>query len=347
MYRRIPKKFLIAWMLLLITVLAGCSADTGNAGREAEADTAVLGIGSAPSSPYHYSRPPLPEPSLFPTGKTRATTIRTTQEADSDENGGRPTTAGRQTTARTTAPPYTEPTYVPPPDPPKQEKGPVPEATRGIVTFISDDWSANDWDYREVFVDRDVPCTIAAVVNNITDDEQSTSRYCLITLQNTYGYEVASHTVSHQNLLTLSSDDQRREILDSRRQLAGLGFDCFNICIPFGKYDESVLAIARSVYRAVRVSDSGVMQAPYTFDHLTTSWIDVDSYDEICHAVDAAWQNNGWCILSFHSNGYDTLEAFEAQVGRCIDYAQSKEGMLLLTLNDALDSLGAAAVPEF
>ncbi len=338
--------------LLLLIGLIGCSADTPGANLTGEDTAAVVsGVGSAPSSPYRYRRTSLPAPTTFTRGKTLATTTRAASEAgqpvDAHETDG---TAGnhtvtRRTVTRTTQSPYTETTYVAPPDPPKKEKMPISKATHGIVTFISDDWSANDWDYHEVFTGRGVPCTIAAVVNNITNDEQSVSRYRLITLQNTYGYEVASHTISHKNLLTLSADAQRREILDSRRQLVEMGFDCVNICIPFGKYNDTVLSVARSAYRAVRGSDEGVMQAPYPFNLLTTSWVDVASYEEICQAVDDAWQTNGWCILSFHSNGYDTLQAFEEQVGRCIDYAKSKEGMLLLTLNDALDSLGAAAAP--
>jgi len=232
----------------------------------------------------------------------------------------------------------------PPVAPPQKPRRQVTAPTNGIVSFASDDWSPNDWSYRDIFVGRNVECTIYTVVNNISQ-EGDESWINLITLQNTYGYEIASHTINHPRLTELSQDQQKFEIVDSKKQLIDLGFDCKNFSVPFGDYNDDVINIAASVYRSTRISENENLSSPYNFNLLKTFWIDASTTIELQAAIDAANINNSWCILSFHSNSYDDIADMDKTVGGCIDYAKSKSGMMILTIDDALTSLGAPAAP--
>jgi peptidoglycan/xylan/chitin deacetylase (PgdA/CDA1 family) len=61
-----------------------------------------------------------------------------------------------------------------------------------------------------------------------------------------WGYEVGSHTVTHQNLKKATSAQVRKELAASKAELEemiGGGYSVFTVCIPFGEYpaDDSLL----------------------------------------------------------------------------------------------------------
>lgn len=59
------------------------------------------------------------------------------------------------------------------------------------------------------------------------------------------GWEVASHTVSHLRLTTLSDADLARELADSRAACTeALGAECRTLCYPYGDVDDRVVAAA-------------------------------------------------------------------------------------------------------
>jgi peptidoglycan/xylan/chitin deacetylase (PgdA/CDA1 family) len=66
------------------------------------------------------------------------------------------------------------------------------------------------------------------------------------------GFEIGSHTVSHPHLPTLSDDELRRELRDSREQIANqVGRPCRFVAYPFGEYDRRVrVAVEAAGYEA-------------------------------------------------------------------------------------------------
>jgi peptidoglycan/xylan/chitin deacetylase (PgdA/CDA1 family) len=73
------------------------------------------------------------------------------------------------------------------------------------------------------------------------------------------GFEIASHTPRHANLLTLSDDDIVRDSIEARATLRErLGIETTSIAFPFGLNDARVrAALARGGYRAA-LADDGV-----------------------------------------------------------------------------------------
>jgi peptidoglycan/xylan/chitin deacetylase (PgdA/CDA1 family)/SAM-dependent methyltransferase len=72
------------------------------------------------------------------------------------------------------------------------------------------------------------------------------------------GFEIAGHTTSHANLLTLSDDEIVRDSIETRAALhEQLGIDATSIAFPFGLNDARVrAALARGGYR-VALADDG------------------------------------------------------------------------------------------
>jgi peptidoglycan/xylan/chitin deacetylase (PgdA/CDA1 family) len=81
------------------------------------------------------------------------------------------------------------------------------------------------------------------------------------------GIAIGSHTVSHPHLTTLSDDDLRRELTESKREIEDrLRRPCEELAYPYGEHDARVRAAARAAgYRrayALRGSRSDAYAAP-------------------------------------------------------------------------------------
>jgi peptidoglycan/xylan/chitin deacetylase (PgdA/CDA1 family) len=81
------------------------------------------------------------------------------------------------------------------------------------------------------------------------------------------GIAIGSHAVSHPHLTTLSADDLRRELNESREEIEDrLGRPCDDLAYPYGEHDERVRAATRAAgYRrayALRGSRSDAYAAP-------------------------------------------------------------------------------------
>ena len=59
------------------------------------------------------------------------------------------------------------------------------------------------------------------------------------------GHEIGGHTVTHQNLLTLTADEQNRQICTDRNTLLSWGFAVSSFAYPFVSFDATTKAIAQ------------------------------------------------------------------------------------------------------
>ena len=70
--------------------------------------------------------------------------------------------------------------------------------------------------------------------------------------------EVASHTMSHPDLRTLSDDDLARELTESRRRVEEVtGAPCRTLAYPYGAFDERVERAARAAGYALSYTWAG------------------------------------------------------------------------------------------
>jgi peptidoglycan/xylan/chitin deacetylase (PgdA/CDA1 family) len=110
------------------------------------------------------------------------------------------------------------------------------------------------------------PLTIPELAGD--DPEQlATMNWDELREQGARGIAIGSHAVSHPHLTTLSEDDLRRELNESKEEIEErLGRPCDDLAYPYGEHDQRVRAAARAAgYRrayALRGSRSDAYAAP-------------------------------------------------------------------------------------
>jgi len=74
------------------------------------------------------------------------------------------------------------------------------------------------------------------------------------------GWEIASHTVTHPDLTTVSGDQLEQELVRSRRILQRkFNTPVTNFCYPAGRYDDRVIAaVKKAGYRSATSTESGL-----------------------------------------------------------------------------------------
>jgi peptidoglycan/xylan/chitin deacetylase (PgdA/CDA1 family) len=129
------------------------------------------------------------------------------------------------------------------------------------------------------------------------------------------GHEIGGHTVSHQNLPTLSADEQNRQICLDRNTLLSWGYAVTTFAYPFVAFDATTKAIAQQCgYNAAR--SVGDLRSPFscsdcptaetvppadpyairTADDVESNW----TLSNLQNLVTRAEQNGGWLPLNLH-----------------------------------------------
>ena len=70
---------------------------------------------------------------------------------------------------------------------------------------------------------------------------------------------VESHTLSHRELTTISSEEERKEILESKENFEkDFGIELSTICYPVGDYDQTTINVAKEKYKFGLAMTGGV-----------------------------------------------------------------------------------------
>ncbi|MFP5312357.1 MAG: polysaccharide deacetylase family protein, partial [Actinomycetes bacterium] len=161
-------------------------------------------------------------------------------------------------------------------------------------------------------------------------------------LQNTYGWEIGSHTVDHQCLVSVGDDCQATkltaaqldaELANSKAALAAHGFDATAFAPPYGDYDMSAVARIAKYYTSMRgFADIGNNVWPLG-DYLVTN-IPVQEVTTPVSAlkakVDEAIANKTWAVFTFHdirpspSQNPDEYQYGTAELDQLAAYVQTK-----------------------
>jgi large repetitive protein len=162
--------------------------------------------------------------------------------------------------------------------------------------------------------------------------------------------QVASHTMSHPHLTTLSNDDLDWEFKESKRLLEQeLNTPIDTIFYPYGEYNARVVGQARRYYKYGRrafVGDTtGYNTRPFNFSELAVKSVrEFDTPETVIGWVTEALQGRKLLILVFHAivpgepGEYEYNEADLEQIIRSVS-----ENAPSLTISEAMAS--ARALP--
>ena len=87
--------------------------------------------------------------------------------------------------------------------------------------------------------------------------------------------EIGSHTLTHDNLPTLTEENKHREISVSKKQIEELfNIECFSFCYPFGLYDKNDLKLVEQTgYSNATTVEKGIteniIETPFLLKRIT------------------------------------------------------------------------------
>lgn len=160
-------------------------------------------------------------------------------------------------------------------------------------------------------------------------------------LQDTYQWEIGSHTVSHPLLASTDPEDQPRklttaqvtqELANSKSALAAQGINAVSFAAPYGDYNMPVLSQIAKYYSSNRgFADTGYNSWPNSDYILRTQQVQAGvSVATVKGYIDTAIANNQWLVLTFHdiavnaSTNPDDYQYKTADLDAIAAYAKAK-----------------------
>ena len=231
---------------------------------------------------------------------------------------------------------------------------------RGIVTIAFDDAYLDTYKHAITYLDKQrINSTLAipsSLIGNVFEKRLLMGVKELRSSINS-GHEIASHTLTHPNLLRLSSKDKKtviREISDSKKRLRNmLKCKISSFVFPYinKNQSKSLRLKTKPYYKSARITKNRLsfnkipIKDPYSVVGFAITKKHSLSY--LNKKVDYAQENNLWLIEVFHLVGKrNTLSAHRPKpyrffmhidhFKRHIDYILSKD-ILILTQKDAVE----------
>ncbi len=204
--------------------------------------------------------------------------------------------------------------------------------TQGMVTLSFDDaWASQYTNALPVLQKSGLPATfylISDVIRNNSNFPGYMTPGMATTIAN-LGYEIADHTISHPDLVTLTNAQINNEIIGSRTYLQNLtGKAVTTIAYPYGSVNAKVKNLtAAAGYAAGRgVDDSQLNTGTSDKYNLFSQCIEnTTSLASIKSWIDRAKANKQWYILCFHQIGStpDQFNIPTSEFQQILDYIKS------------------------
>ena len=160
-------------------------------------------------------------------------------------------------------------------------------------------------------------------------------------------HEIASHTISHPHLTSLSAANLTKELANSQttlRQTFGATGVADNFASPYGEYNSSVISEIQKYYRSHRSTDVGFnsKDAFNIYNIKVQNIVSTTTASEVQAWVNQALATNTWLVLVYHEVGstdggdeYSTTSSnFDAQMN-----VVKQSGITVKTTNQALDEI--------
>jgi peptidoglycan/xylan/chitin deacetylase (PgdA/CDA1 family) len=217
------------------------------------------------------------------------------------------------------------------------------EPDEGAVTIMFDDGNKTDITVGLPALQvKNFKATTAIPTGEI-GDEGKLSGTDLNSLVNA-GWELASHSVNHLDLTTLSASQLNQELADSKNTLKTYYPNTRNIALPLGAYNGFVMAEAAKHYRSARAFELGSNpEGLYAFDVKVRAVKSNTTVSEVQSWVNEAKNDKRWVILSFHAlaaSGDDEFHTEPGVFGQMVE-AVSQSGVKVVTYDEGLNMFGA------
>jgi peptidoglycan/xylan/chitin deacetylase (PgdA/CDA1 family) len=163
-------------------------------------------------------------------------------------------------------------------------------------------------------------------------------------LQNDYGWEIGSHSVTHAELENKNAATIIYELTESLRILLSMSLNVTNFASPYGAYDNSVLTIVAKLYNSHRGfwDRDDLNTYPYESNVLMDQSVQSSTaLTQVYSWIDQAKSENKWLILTFHEvlpqldSNYEYVTT-TSDFAAITDYIVSS-GVLTRTVEESLE----------
>src|SRR5688572_9966658 len=191
-----------------------------------------------------------------------------------------------------------------------------------IITF--DDGMLSQYTYAKTILDKyNFKATFYIICNSV--DKENRMNWNNIQTLEKEGHEIGSHSMNHKRLSTLSEEEIRYEIIESKRCLQEKGFNVTSFSFPYndGDNNKNMLKIVADNYYIARTASEPLMLFQCRSENVENN--DDDKYENQCHHEYSTENKNNGLQLDFKrytitglsheaykkSGGYSDEEMFE------------------------------------
>lgn len=130
------------------------------------------------------------------------------------------------------------------------------EPGSGAVTIMFDDGELSTYEEALPAMEKHGWQGSTAVIAEMIGEEGFMNWEQLKGLQNK-GWEIVSHGLTHEDLTTMSSQEAKKELNQSKRQLERKGLTINHFALPFGAYNAGIMALGAKEYKSLRAYEQG------------------------------------------------------------------------------------------
>jgi len=173
------------------------------------------------------------------------------------------------------------------------------------VTFTFDDGSKNIYEKAlPIFSGHNLPAVFYGETGPLNSGEPWIMTWDQVkNLQNLYGWEIGSHTITHPYLTKVSDQKLIHELRDSKAAFAQQGIQVKSFATPYGDYDARVLSAIARFYESHRAAWGGPNIWPTAYNDyeiLTKEITNTTSPSTVKSWIDTAIINKQWLVLLLH-----------------------------------------------
>jgi peptidoglycan/xylan/chitin deacetylase (PgdA/CDA1 family) len=220
--------------------------------------------------------------------------------------------------------------------------------TRPLVSVTFDDsWESQYANALPVLTQYDIVSTLYTVTSYVEWNYDDFMTLSQLREFKSGGHEIASHTVTHPDLTTLSPAELDAELANSKAWLEANGLGpVYDFACPYGEYNATTIAATKNYYISNREGYSDEGDDTNTISNLDPYRIRVKEVtlgttaSEIASWLAQASAEKSWVVLMYHqidNSGGEwstTPQAFQAHV-----QAIQASGVAAVTVKQALDEL--------
>ena len=209
---------------------------------------------------------------------------------------------------------------------------------RPLLTIISDDGHADDWEMFEWFQAKGVKAGIAMITGYLEGNNQYFNPTQLKEIYDA-GWDIQFHGTNHIDMTTLSESQLETEMKSGISTLAAYGIKCEGLVVPYGAINPLVSKVAERHFKYAFGANVGKRNTEGITTYNLQRIVHGNEYtwQHYKNAVDNAVRENAWSVIVTH---WYQLNAEQKQLMMdMIDYAKS-EGVDIVTTKEALEIYG-------